>query len=120
MTVHKIPFLLFATGAALCFAQTALCADEPIPPASLAHPVAGDKLTDTQKQRLGGRFNNEFAKYQEESARAAQAGAAPIGFHNWLTGKGPAGLKADWEKMTPADRGETPWMFNERQRVQYR
>ena len=45
MTVLKIRFLLFTTGAALCLVRTALCADEPIPPASVALPAAGDKLT---------------------------------------------------------------------------
>jgi|GEM_PF-937370 len=45
MTVPKFPFFLLSLGAALGFAQPALCADEPIPPAATAESVGGNKLT---------------------------------------------------------------------------
>jgi len=46
MIVHKFPFLALSAGAALCFARPALCADEPIPPATAPAPVVpGEKLT---------------------------------------------------------------------------
>ncbi len=45
MTASKFPFFLFSIGAALGFARPVLCADEPIPAASPAITVPGDKLT---------------------------------------------------------------------------
>lgn len=82
--------------------------------------VAMPNRTDTQRQRLGQRYNSEFSKFMQESQLRAQQDAEPIGWHNWLTDKGPEGLAKDFAYMTPEDRGERPWAYNERQRVQWR
>ncbi len=82
--------------------------------------VGGNGMTQQQRDRLGQRFNSEFAKYAEESARAAQAGAPALGWHNWLTTKGPEGIQKDWATLTPAERTDNPYAWSERQRVQWR
>jgi len=82
--------------------------------------VAMPNATDYMKKRLSDRFYTEYAKYEDESGRAALSGAAPIGWHNYLTTKAPEGLTKDWAYMAPEDRGETPWNYSTKQRVQWR
>ncbi len=75
-------------------------------------------------QALQNQFDNVYRRYLTEKldkeASPEWKDQKDYGWHNYLSDLGPAGLSRLSAALTPEQRGETPWAYGTRQKVQYR